>query len=148
MLSDQSAAAVCIYARGITDVVAVRLEPSNHRVLSAEKPGVPVGDVERPVVANFVGAADRPRIKTAPAVVVVSVPSCVGRLRQDVGVAGIVAHHKKNRTCLAGVQAHETGKIDSGSGVVGHCPGCGNGPIATVREADRAIRKARRLRLR
>src|SRR5205807_9963366 len=98
MLSDQSAAAVCIYACGITDVVAVRLQPSNHRVLSAEKPGVPVRDGERRVVANFVGAADRPRIKTAPALVCVSVPSWVELLRQEVRLAGMVARHERDRT--------------------------------------------------
>ena len=103
VLGNQRAVAVRIHASEITDVVPVRLEPANHVKFVTEKVTQKV--VDRPVVTHFVSAADRvSRIKTVPAVVVVSLPGCVGRLHQNVGMAGIVAHDKNYGTRLAGIQ--------------------------------------------
>ena len=54
VLSDQRAVAVRIYATEITEVEAVRLEPANHGSFRGEKPRVPIGYGERPVVTDFV----------------------------------------------------------------------------------------------
>ena len=105
VLSDQRAVTVRIHAGKITDVIAVRFQPSNHWIRRAEKPSVRIRHVERPVVDHFVGAANLPFVKTVPPEVVVCVPGCVGRLRQHVGMAGVIAHNKKHGTRLAGVRA-------------------------------------------
>src|SRR6266404_863417 len=100
-----------IYATEITEVVAVRLEPANHGSFRREKPRVPIGYGERPVVTDFVMRISR--IEIAPTVVVVGVPGLVGRLHQDVRMAGIITHDKNRGARLPGVQPDESGKIDS-----------------------------------
>ena len=133
VLSDQRAVAVGIYATEITEIVAVRLKPTNHWSFRGEQPRVPIKYVERPVVADFVGAASRvSRVETVPTVVVVGVPGLVGRLHQDVGVAGIITHDKNRGARLPGVQTDESGKIDSGDGRAGHRPRGGYKPVAAI----------------
>ncbi len=96
VLSDQSAVTVRIYAGEISGVVPVRLEEPNYLVFKGEE--IQVGrlaGIDWPVVTDFVSAADRvSRIKTVPAVGIVSLPRWVGRLHQNIGMAGIIAYNK------------------------------------------------------
>ena len=108
------------------DVVAVGLEPADHRVLGVEERvlGRRAACRERPVVTDLVRAV-RVRARTAdveavPAVVVVRLPRRIRRLEQQVRVAGVVADHERDLARAAAYRyARELGEVDTGDRVDG-----------------------------
>ena len=97
VVEDLGAAAVGVHAGEVADVVAVALQPADHRVLGVEQPvlGGRAAGRERPVVADLVGAAGigagAADVEAVAAVVVVGLPGRVGGLEEEVGVAVVVA---------------------------------------------------------
>ena len=113
VLRDQRAVAVGIHAGEITEIVAVCFKPSKHRVFGIERPCVQIRH-EWPVVTDFVCAAGRAsRIKTVSTVLIVGLPIQVGRLHQNVRMAGVISNDKHDRALVASVKPREHGKIES-----------------------------------
>ncbi len=129
VVGNQVATAVAVDAGEIADVVTVSFQPAHHRIFDVEQPILAVihaARVKRPVVAQLVSATGgRSRIKTVAAIRVVSLPSGVGRLKQDIGGTGVVAHDERDMACPAGVGAvlaNRFGKIDSRHRILRHRP--------------------------
>ena len=97
MVGDQVSATLGIDSGGVADVVPVRLQEPDHRVLRVPDEvfwSLGVG-IERPVVAHLVGAAGRAAlVQAVAAVVVVRLPGGVGGLEEQVRRAGVVANDK------------------------------------------------------
>ena len=97
-------------ARRVADVVAVALEPADHRVLGAEEARLVVAGArrERPVVADLVCAAcRRAEVEAVAAVAVVRLPGRVGRLEEEVRVPLVVADDEDDVAVSAGVVSNE-----------------------------------------
>ena len=120
VVADQRAGPVGVDAGRVADVVAVRLEPADHRVLGVEDPvlaAVDAARVERPVVADLVGAArraGRADVEAVAAVVVVGLPGGVRRLE----AAGPSAPRRRARRRRCGSRrpcrrADELGEVDA-----------------------------------
>ena len=116
-----------VEAAGVADVVAVRLQEPDHRVLGVHEPARAVvvrRGVPRPVVGHLGGAlvrlgvagraVDRAGVQAVAAVGVVGLPGLVGGLEQDVGVARVVAHDERDqaarRRCRRGPGARGTSR--------------------------------------
>ena len=158
MVQQQRSAALGVDAGDIAHVVAVGLEESDHRNLRVRQPvgrGVArsaeravVGDLVRGLVPAGVArrARDGARVEAVAAVVVVRLPRGVRRLHDDVGVAGLVAHHEGHQRPRSVVVPHEVGDVDAGDRARGHRPGRRYRPVAAVDQAARRIGDARGLR--
>ena len=111
--SDAPAAVPTSIPRRVGDVVAVRLQEPDHRVLGVHQPAaalVVIRGVERPVVRDLRrrpctrpglpgGQFDRALVQAVAAVGVVGLPRLVGGLEEDVGVARVVAHDERRCGC-------------------------------------------------
>ncbi len=78
----------------VADVVAIALEPADHRVLGVEQPvlGRRIAGRERPVVADLVGVSGGSAVQAVAAVLVVRLPGRVRGLDEEVGLAVVVAN--------------------------------------------------------
>src|SRR5207244_2103119 len=118
---------VGVDAADVAEVVAVGLEPADHRVLGVEQErlGLAVAGDEGAVVADLVGAAGWQvlgdvLVEGVAAVVVVGLPGGVGGLDEDVGVAGVVADDEEDVVDAGGaVGAAQAGEVDAGDGGAG-----------------------------
>ena len=151
-----------VEATGVPDVVAVRLQEPDHRVLGVHEPARAVvvrPGMPGPVVGHHGGAlirlgvagraVDRAAVQAVATLGVVGLPGLVGGLEQDVGVAWVVAHHERDQAFAAGVVANQVREIQAGHCVGRHRPRGRHGPVAAVDEAGRrAVVRARGLGLR
>ena len=116
-----------VEATGVADVVAVRLQETDHRVLGVHEPAcavVVLPGMPGPVVGHLGGAlirlgvagraVDRAAVQAVATLGVVGLPGLVGGLEQDVGVARVVAHHERDqaarRRCRRGPGARDTSR--------------------------------------
>src|SRR5467141_2256195 len=97
VLSDQRAASVRIHSCRITNVIAVRLKPSNHWIFFAENPGPAVerAGVERSVVADLerstiIVISPPAAIEIWAGIIVEGLPRGIGSLKEQSGVAGVI----------------------------------------------------------
>ena len=150
VVADQRPVAVGVDAGLVADVVAVALQPADHRDLGVEDPvlaGVDAARDEGPVVADLgrarsVAAHQRAaRVEAVAAVVVVGLPGGVGRLVVDVRARAVVADHEDD-VALAAVVADEVGEVDAGDGVERDRPRRGHRPAPAVHEAGRRLDRA------
>ena len=109
-----------VEATGVADVVAVRLQEPDHRVLGVHEPARAVvvrPGMPGPVVGHLGGAlirlgvagraVDRAAVQAVATLGVVGLPGLVGGLEQDVGVARVVAHHERDQA-FAGAASSRT----------------------------------------
>ena len=114
-------------AAGVADVVAVRLQEPDHRVLGVQEPAravVVLPGMPGPVVGHLGGAlirlgvagraVDRACVQAVATLGVVGLPGLVRGLEQDVGVARVVAHHERDQAfvavCRCGPGARDTSR--------------------------------------
>ena len=152
MLEQQRTKAVAVDPGDVADVIAIGLQPANHGVLRIEDPILPAIDgpcVERPVVADLVGAANwLAFIQAVAAEVVVGLPGRVRCLEQQGRGAGVIAHDKDNVTGPAGISPNDLGEVDARWQGRRHRPRTGHTPVATFDQACGALAEASRLNLR
>ena len=99
VLADLGAEPVAVDAREVGDVVAVALQPADHRVLAVEEPVLlrRAPCREGPVVGDLVGATGRTTdVQAVAAVPVVRLPGRVRRLEQQVGPPVVVADDEED----------------------------------------------------
>ncbi len=135
----------------VADVVAVALEPANHRVFAVEEVrGVRVASGrEGAVVAHLVRAAGRRAdVERVAAVAVVGLPGRVGGLYEQFRAAVVVADHEDDVVLVPRVRADELADVDAGDCVRRDVPRGGLGPGAAVDEAGGRLARARGLGLR
>ena len=134
----------------VADVVAVALEPADHRVLAAEEErGVVVAPRrERPVVAHLVGAARRSAdVEAVAPVSVVRLPRRVRGLEEEVGVAVVVSDDEVNVALPARVGSNELADIDAGHRRGRDVERRRLRPVAAIDQTRRCLRNTCRLLL-
>ncbi len=163
VVGDLRAAAVGVDTGEVTDVVAVHLEPAQHRIFGVEQPALRRANprVERAVVAHLRGTAAaavdrRVRNRTAAvqartAVAVVGLPRGVGGLKEQLRVARIVTDDEDD---VAG-RGRRNAAVDArqlrekhARRLTGRVPRGGHAPCAAVDETGRRVGRTRRLHLR
>src|SRR5579883_312556 len=136
MVLDEGAVARRVYTGEVTDVIAILLQPLDHGVFRTEDPGVGFlvesSGIHRTVVADLKGTVvqvpDRAglAIEAAGAVVVVSLPSLIGSLIEDVGVTRVISDDKDNMaaviSAVAGVVPEQMSNVHSRNSGSGHLP--------------------------
>ena len=135
VLQELAAAAGGVDTGEVADVVAVALEPAEHRVLGVEEPVLDrsaPGD-EGAVVAHLVGVPGT-RVEAVAAVAVVRLPGGVRCLEQEIGVAVVVAHDEGDVARPAVVGAPGPGDVETGGRVGRHRPRRRRAPVAAVDE--------------
>ena len=100
---DQCAATVGIDAAEIADVVAVRLEPADHRVFGVIDARLP-SRAEWPVVTDLVGRLRAALIQAIAAVLVVRMPRGVGGLKQQIRRARVIANDEHDVAGASGIR--------------------------------------------
>ena len=151
MIAQQRAAPISIHARRVTDVVAVGLEPTQHRVLGIEQPAIRLvaARCERTVVAHRIRTTRRRAfIEAVSSVIIVGLPGRVGRLEKDIGATGVITNDKHNVARTARVATYEACDVDTRNRIGRNRPGSGHGPVAAVDQPGGRINKAIRLHLR
>ena len=150
VLLDATAIAVGVHAGVVGHVVAVGLQPADHRVLAVEDPGLGLRypRAEGAVVADLVRPAHAtiPQVEAVAAVVVVGMPGGVRGLEEHRRRAGVVAHHEEDVARAARVSADCPGEVDPGGGAGRNRPRGRDRPVAAVDEAG-VVREAGRLGL-
>ncbi len=141
---DQRSISRRIYRCEVADVVAVSFQPLDHRELCAEEPRcgfvVIVASQEGSVVADLIGTAVQSKysgivaVKAAFAVVVIGLPGLIRSLIENGRMAGIIADNKDDVAFAAGIGTNQMRNINAGDRGCRHGPGCGNPPVAAVRQ--------------
>ncbi len=147
VLEDLIAAAVGVDTGEVADVVAVALQPADHRVLGVERRvlGGRAADGEGTVVADLVRPAGRdPRpalVEAVAAVAVVGLPGRVRGLEEQVRVTVVVADDEDDVAAVRRlVFPHELGEIDARDSAGRDRPGGGLRPVAAIDQARFRIR--------
>src|SRR6266851_2672584 len=151
---DQRAVPVAVKPRGIADVVAVGLEPPDHRIFRVEYPRLRLdsGGVERAIVTDLVcprvGGWTVAAVKAGTTEIVVRLPGCVRGLKDEIRGGGVVSHDENDVARAARVRSPEEREIDSRDSVNRHAPRCRDGPVPAVDQTGRRVTQTARLSLR
>ena len=152
VVGQQGATTIGVDPADVADVVPVALQESDHRVLVGEQVVATAGQpprADRTVVADLEGAAvavrRRPLVEVGSAVEVVGLPRRVGRLVDEVGVAGVVADDERDLALTAGVLAGQQDDVDARHGRRRNAPGGRHLPVAAIHQPRGGVAQARGL---
>ena len=116
MVPDQPGVALYVDGRHVADIVAIALEPADHRVLGVEQIVFQLRSAGREgaVIAELLrhrraGAA----VGVVAAIWIVGLPGGVGGLEQQVRVAGIIPHDERDMACPAVVGARWSSDVNA-----------------------------------
>src|SRR5579872_554934 len=124
VIGDQTCVPDCVNPRKITYVVTVGFQPANHRVLGVENKGccLEISGVIRPIVTDLKGPVIQiesasAAVQAMATVVVIGGPRLIRCLKQNIGVAGVVANDPEYLTVIAIIRSNYMGEVDArGSG--------------------------------
>jgi hypothetical protein len=149
VVEDLGASAVAVHTREIAHVVAVSLQPPDHRVLGVEDKilGTCGAGVEGAIVADLIGTArvgaGPSHVEAVAAIVVIGLPGRIGRLEQQVGVAVVVADDEDDMArARYPALAHEPGDVDPRRRVSWDRPRRRFAPVAAVDESSLVVGQA------